>query len=163
MVAAEAAQKEMAIIKLRRLLARPLVQSHGGQTGVLGKVNWESALRRRGPVAILEIDASGAMAKFQGQTLKVARYRVRGQCDPKDAGGAKWNPVPGRMAVLAEIPSATSGKKTGNDGPLSDGGEECSETSTAPPRARKHMGRGSDSASPAPVAVLVPSSPIPPI
>ena len=39
---------------------------------------------RPGPAAILDIDESGVVLKFQSQTFKVARYCVRRKLDEKD-------------------------------------------------------------------------------
>ena len=40
----------------------------------------------------MEIDETELVGKFQGPTLKVARYRVREKMEAKDVSEAKCNP-----------------------------------------------------------------------
>ena len=80
--AQEAALKEIARSKLRRLLACNkifvCVDVEVGDVALFYQAPHEkSNARRRGPAAILDFGEFGATLKFQSQTLKVARYCVR--------------------------------------------------------------------------------------
>ena len=98
MVAHEAALKDVAYSKLRRLLAYSA--SFNGADVAIGDsalsfkaANRKSAPRWRGPAKILDVDGTGAAAKFRSQTYNVARYGVRKEVKEKDSGKAEWRPA----------------------------------------------------------------------
>ena len=87
--AQEAALKEIANSKLRRLLAYnetfDCVDIKVGDTVLFYKApHKKSNPRWRGPAAILDIDESGVTLEFQPQFFKVARYCVRRKLEEKD-------------------------------------------------------------------------------
>ena len=57
----------------------------------------KSALRRRGPALISDIDETGATVKFQSQTFKVARFCARKRREEKDVEGDELDPVRARF------------------------------------------------------------------
>ena len=57
--------------------------------------------KRRGPARITRIGKAGAAFKFQGQTSRVARYRVREKVDVQDVGGVNRSPALGGIGHLA--------------------------------------------------------------
>ena len=79
MRAQEAALKQVADSKLRRLLA---YNKSFNCTGInvgdsvlfYKKQNRKRSRRRRGPAKISDVDETGATVAFQSQTSKVARY-----------------------------------------------------------------------------------------
>ena len=87
--AQEAALREIANSKLRRLLAYSktldCVDIKVGDSVLFYKApHKKSNPRWGGPAAILEINESGAVLKFQSQTRKVAQYCVRRKLEEKD-------------------------------------------------------------------------------
>ena len=81
--------KEIANSKLRRLLARNKTLDCvdikvGGSVLFYEAPQKKSNPRWRGPAAILDIDESGVVLKFQSQTFKVARYCVRHKLEEED-------------------------------------------------------------------------------
>ena len=90
--AQEAALKEIANSKLRRLLAYNKTFDCadikvGGSVLFYKAPRKKSNPRWRGPAAILDIDESGVVLKFQPQSFKVARYCVRRKLEEKDLPG----------------------------------------------------------------------------
>ena len=90
MMAQEAALKEIANSRLRRLLAYnksfTCADVKIGDTVRLYKAqSKESTPGRMGPALILDIDDAGAMVKFQSQIFKVARFCVRKKAGRKGA------------------------------------------------------------------------------
>ena len=90
MMAQEAALKEIANSRLRRLSAvnKSLTCSDVkvGDTPLFHKAQRkESAPRCRGPALISDIDETGVTVKFQSQTFDVARFCVREKGEEKDA------------------------------------------------------------------------------
>ena len=59
--------------------------------------NKESAPRRRNPALILDFDATGATAKFQSQTCRVARFCLRKKKGAAEPGGEDVDPSKGRL------------------------------------------------------------------
>ena len=57
----------------------------------------------------------GVTAKFQSQTFKVARYRVRGKVDAQDVAEVDWNPVSEVLNPLDGMPSAELGETQEDD------------------------------------------------
>ena len=53
--------------------------------------------RRRGPASILVIDETGATAKFQPETLKVACFCVSKKVEAADVGDAEVDPMKERL------------------------------------------------------------------
>ena len=87
--AQEAALKDIANSKLRRLLAYNKTFDSvdikvGGEVLFYKAPQKKSNPRWRGPAKILDIDESGVVLKFQSQCFKVARYRVRRKVEAKD-------------------------------------------------------------------------------
>ena len=65
----------------------------------------------------MDIDVTGVSAKLQRQTFKAARKCALRGAEQQDVGGAEWSPAEGSFDDLYGIPSATSGRKIGIDGP----------------------------------------------
>ena len=93
------ASKEVANIKLRRLLAYN--ESLGGADARVGysarrykTSNRGSTLRRRGPAKILDIDDAGVTVEFRKRAIWAARFRSRTTVDAQDVGEVAWNPAP---------------------------------------------------------------------
>ena len=89
MMAQEAALKEVANSKLRRLPARKksfkCTDVQIGDAAIFFEAtNRKIKPRWRGPERILDIDETGATVKFQSQTSKVARFCVRKKVEEKD-------------------------------------------------------------------------------
>ena len=87
--AQEAALKEIAKSKLRRLLARnktfDCVDIKVGDLALFYKApQKKSNPRWRSPATASDIDGSGVTLKFQSQIFKVARYCVRRKVEEKD-------------------------------------------------------------------------------
>ena len=98
MMAQEAALKEAASGRLRRMLALnksfTCTYAKIGAAGLVFKAqSKKSAPQRRGPALMLDIDATGATAKFQAQTFKVARCRARKKGGGKDVEDAELDPL----------------------------------------------------------------------
>ena len=79
MMSQQAAQKDVANCKLRRLLAydKSLYRAFaevGGAALSYKAANRKITPRRRGPAKISDIDETGVTARFQPQTFKVARF-----------------------------------------------------------------------------------------
>ena len=94
MMAQDAALKECASSRLRRLLAYNKSSNCSdvkiGNAGILSEAaSKESMPRCRGPALILDIDQTGATAKLQSQTFKVARFCARGKVEAKDVEDAE--------------------------------------------------------------------------
>ena len=77
-------------------------------------VNWKGAPRWRAPPQILDIDETGVTVKFQFQTFRVARYRVR-QTAEGIHGKASWE----------DANSGTKGKEMGAE---EDGEDKVTST-----------------------------------
>ena len=82
MMAQETASKEVASSELRRQPAYSKSPNcadatTGGAALFYKSARKRSAPRRGGPAKIAETDETGATAKFQSQTFKVARYYAR--------------------------------------------------------------------------------------
>ena len=102
MMAQEAALKEIADSRLRRLLAfnRSLTCTDAkiGCAALFYKArSKKSAPRRRGRALISDIDETGAAVAFQSQISKVARFRVRGRGEEKDVEEDELDPVTIRL------------------------------------------------------------------
>lgn len=115
MMAPEAAFKEVANRKLRRLLAYSgsfdcSFVKIGNSVLFYGAANHKSAPRRSSPAKMSDIDGTGATAKFQSQTFKVARACAMKKMEPQDAGELERNP-------------ASAASDTGGEAPLADLGE----------------------------------------
>ena len=92
MMAREAALKEIANSRLRRLLgfnkSITCADVKIGDTVLFYKARRkESAPRRRGPALISDIYDTGATVEFQLQTFKVARFCVREKGEGGGCGG----------------------------------------------------------------------------
>ena len=66
--------------------------------------NKKSTPRWQGPAEILDNDVTGAPAKFQSQTFKVARYCARKKVAAKDAEDAKLDPMHAWVWTAASAP-----------------------------------------------------------
>ena len=82
MMAQEAALRDIAISRLRRILAfnnsfNSVDVCVGGEAPFYEAPSRKSSPRRRGPAKVLLLDESGAALAFQGQAFKVARRCVR--------------------------------------------------------------------------------------
>ena len=82
----------------------------------------EGAPRRRGPAKILDIDETGATAKFQSQTFKVARYFARTKVGERDVEDADRDPSHARMRAAAAVPRGQSTQRDMGD--VTDADEE---------------------------------------
>ena len=119
-MAQEAALKEVAYSKLRRLLARhepfDCADVKLPVSALFLTVSFrESAPRLRGPAMILDIGDAGRPAKPQCPLIKVARYSAMRKAGAKDAGEADRSPASESSAALDGMPSAASGKAPGDD------------------------------------------------
>ena len=99
MMAQEAARQEVANSKLRRPLAYRKTFSCTdvkiGDSVLFYKTpNRKSQPNRRGPARVLDIDETGAPARYQSQTFKVAQYYVRRRVDEKEVGNRDGPPGP---------------------------------------------------------------------
>ena len=113
--AQEAALKEIANSKLRRLLAYnktfDSVDVKVGDEVLFYKApQKKSNPRWRGPATILDIDESGVVLKFQSQSFKVARYCVRRKVEEKDlpqcsAAGDPPLPIDWEMSETLVLPA----------------------------------------------------------
>ena len=97
-MAQEAALKEFAAGRLRRLLAfnksLTCADKDIGDAALFYKAQSEGgAPRRRVPALILDIDETGAIVKFQSQMRKAARFCVRKKGEEKDVEDAELDPV----------------------------------------------------------------------
>lgn len=93
-MAQEVPWKEIANGKLRRLLARNNAREFAAVS----------------PSVLLHMAEMGVVARFQGQTAKVARCCVARRVDPKDVGCAHWGPVSGVRAETDAGPSLMGGR-----------------------------------------------------
>ena len=94
--------KEIANGRIRRLLAFKksftCTDKNTGDTVLfLMAQSKKSALRRRGPDLISDIDEPGATAKSQSQVSDVARSCVRKKEEEEDAEDAEWDIVRARF------------------------------------------------------------------
>ena len=161
-MAQEAAPKEIANGRLRRLSA--LNQSIEGADVTVAnlEISHESASRKsaprwRGPAAISDIDEAWVTAEFQGQTFKVARFCARRQYEPKDVGGVECTPASESIDALEGLPPSMLGKRGDDERLPQDGLRKASETSTGSPNQETGKENGSEPSSPAPVAIPAPS------
>ena len=97
MMAQGAALEDIADSRLRRLLAynKSFVRADLkiASTALPYKAQRKKgALRWRGPALISDIDETGVTAKFQSQTLKVARFCVRKKVEAGDVEDAGFDP-----------------------------------------------------------------------
>ena len=90
-MAQEAALK-IANSKLRCPLARDQSFVCGG-VSARGAVSSNELAKWRGPAFVLDVDGAGATVKFQGQTLRAARYCARKRSDPEAVGDVEWDPA----------------------------------------------------------------------
>ena len=65
-------------------------------------VSLESAPRRRGPEAIVEIDDAGVTVRSRGQTTEVARFCVSCQVEPRDLGTVGFGPGFGKRGCFGK-------------------------------------------------------------
>ena len=81
-----------------------------------GAAHRKGAPRWRGTAKISDTDESGATAKFQPQTCKVARYRVLKKAEEEDAEEVEWNPMLNQSKPSGAVPreAMNSGTK-GNE------------------------------------------------
>ena len=97
MLAREAALKEVANSKLRGLLAYNKTRNCA-DVKIGNSVRFEKPPNRKslpkwgGPACILEIDETGATARYQSQTFQAARNCVRKQVDEEEPGDKKGTP-----------------------------------------------------------------------
>ena len=110
MLPQETALRRMASSKLRRASACNRSSNYTdvevqNSAPFYKAVNRNSALRRRGPQVILDIDGIGVTAKSRSQTLRAARYCVRRHLGLEDAGGGNWYPATGNLDTLDGMPS----------------------------------------------------------
>ena len=77
--------------------------------------NRKSAPRWRGPAKILDVGDTGATAKFQSPTFKVARYSLRKNVAAYGVEVGDWNSASGGSDTLDCMPSVASGEAQGGD------------------------------------------------
>ena len=119
----EAALKEVANRKLRRLLACNKSSNCAdfkiGDSVLFYKTPDRKRTRKwRGTACISDIDETGETARYRSQTFKVARYCLRGRVDEKELGEVKISADQRRTSVfepewespsLGWTPKATDG------------------------------------------------------
>ena len=112
-MAREAALKEVANSRLRRLLAFNKscagVDVKIGDAGLFYKAqNQESAPWRGGPALNSDIHEAGVTARFQSPVLKVARFCARKRGEGKDVGQDKSGSARARVSARVRLFSSTS-------------------------------------------------------
>ena len=115
MMAQEAALKELANRRLRRLLASSKSVTCAdvkiGEAALSCKAqSMRSAPRRRRPALILDVDGTDVTAKVRPQTCMMARFRIRKIGDEGDVKDAVLRPCVNVSDVLVRIWGVRRGK-----------------------------------------------------
>ena len=118
----------------------------------------KSAPGRHGPPKIRAVDDTGAAAKFQSQTIDVARQYKREKAGVRDAGEVDRNPASGRSDSLDGMLLVALRENQGGDRLFLRRGEGPNEAFSTSPRYKADVREINDSASPHSATGSVPTS-----